>query len=88
MTGRSTSKTALTATMITGSTAAGEALPPHFQFPTKAQSEETMKINIEGPSSMPTPSLANLVVMRRGIGTAPGHAMPREGWMMPSSSST
>jgi hypothetical protein len=47
MTGRSTSKTALTATMITGSTAAGEALPPHFQFPTKAQSEETMKINIE-----------------------------------------
>ena len=33
-TGRATSKSRQTMTMITGSTVAGEALPPHFQFQT------------------------------------------------------
>ncbi len=47
MVGRGTSKTTQTSTMITGSNAAGEAIPPHFQFPTKAQSEATEAINIE-----------------------------------------
>ena len=39
--GKATSKSSLTTTMITGSTAAGEAFPPHLQFQTKAQTKET-----------------------------------------------
>lgn len=42
--GKGTSKSALTTTMITGSTAAGEALPPHFQFQTAAQTVERERI--------------------------------------------
>ena len=38
------SKTSLTTTMIAGSTAAGEALPPHLQFQTKAQSGSHQKL--------------------------------------------
>jgi hypothetical protein len=38
--GMATSKMALTTRMITGSNAVGEALPPHFQFQTAAQTEE------------------------------------------------
>ena len=41
--GRGTSKSSLTTTMIGGSTAAGEALPTHFQFQKSAQSTDTMK---------------------------------------------
>ena len=41
LTGRATSKSALTLTMITGSSASGEALPPHFQFQTAAQLDDT-----------------------------------------------
>ena len=33
-------------TMITGSTAAGEPMPPHFQFSTMAQSEDTQHVSI------------------------------------------
>ena len=33
--------------MITGSTAAGEPLPPHFQFQTSAQTDEAEAIRIE-----------------------------------------
>ena len=36
-----------TATFIRGSTAAGEALPPHFQFSTKATSSERERIRLE-----------------------------------------
>ena len=32
--------------MIAGSTAAGEPIPPHFQFQTRAQSVETQSVNI------------------------------------------
>ena len=46
-TGRPTSKSALTTTMITGSNALGEALPPHFQFQTAAQSIETQRIRLD-----------------------------------------
>jgi hypothetical protein len=42
--GISTSKTSQTLTMITGSNAWGEALPPHFQFMTTAQSDEGKQI--------------------------------------------
>jgi hypothetical protein len=45
--GKSTSKSALSTTMITGSTAAGEPLPPHFQFQTSSQSAENESIRIE-----------------------------------------
>ena len=33
--------------MITGSNALGEALPPHFQFQTAAQSIETQRIQLD-----------------------------------------
>jgi hypothetical protein len=37
-------KDSLTATLVCGSNAAGEALPPHFQFQTKATTEEGQRI--------------------------------------------
>ena len=43
---RRTSKSSMTITMITGSSAAGEAIAPHFQFPTKAKPENA-KLNID-----------------------------------------
>ncbi len=45
--GISTSKTSQTITMITGSNAWGEALPPHFQFMTSAQTDEGERIRNE-----------------------------------------
>ena len=41
-------KSSMTITLITGSSAAGEAIAPHFQFPTKAKpgGNEKLKINI------------------------------------------
>ena len=45
--GISTSKTSQTTTMITGSNAWGEALPPHFQFMTSAQTDEGERIRNE-----------------------------------------
>ncbi len=41
------SKTSQSSTLITGSTAAGEALPPHFQFSTTAKSERCKRISLE-----------------------------------------
>ena len=40
-------KTSTAITMIGGSIAAEEPVPPHFQFPTKAKSEETMIMRTE-----------------------------------------
>ncbi len=45
--GKATGKTAKTTTMITGSNAAGEALPPHFQFQTAAKSAERERLRME-----------------------------------------
>jgi hypothetical protein len=45
--GRATSKSATTTTMITDSNAAGEALPPHFQFMTLAQSDDSMRMRMD-----------------------------------------
>ena len=42
--GRATSKSALTKTMISGSNAAGEPIPPHFQFQTAAQTDDAEAI--------------------------------------------
>ena len=39
--------------MITGSTAAGEPMPPHFQFSTTAQSEDTQRVNIRMSTFFP-----------------------------------
>ena len=46
-TGRDTGKISLTINLITGSTAAREAIPPHFQFLIKAQTAETDKFRVE-----------------------------------------
>jgi hypothetical protein len=45
--GKATSKSALTMTMISGSTAVGEPLIPHFQFQTSAKTDEAKAIRIE-----------------------------------------
>jgi hypothetical protein len=37
----------LSSTLITGSTAAGEAVPPQIQFQTKAKSDNTERISID-----------------------------------------
>jgi hypothetical protein len=47
MTGKATNKDSLTATLISGSNAAGEALPPHFQFQMKATSGNRDRIRSE-----------------------------------------
>jgi hypothetical protein len=45
--GKATSKESACTTMITGSNAAGEAIPPHFQFQTSAQSQDTEQCRLE-----------------------------------------
>jgi hypothetical protein len=45
--GMPTPKTALATTMIMGSNAAGEALPPHIQFQTAAQTDENKSMRNE-----------------------------------------
>ncbi len=47
MTGKSTNKDSFTATLICGSNAAGKALVPHFQFQTKAMSEDHQRMRTE-----------------------------------------
>jgi hypothetical protein len=47
MVGKATCKCSLTSTLITGSTAAGEVLPPHIQYMTKAKSKETMRLDFD-----------------------------------------
>ncbi len=42
-TGKRTNKDSLTATFVMGSNAAGEALPPHFQYQMKATTEDIEK---------------------------------------------
>ncbi len=53
LSGKVTSKSALMLTMITGSSASGEALPPHFQFQTVAQSDDTQHACIEMAAYFP-----------------------------------
>ena len=40
------SKSSLTLTLITGSTAAGQVFPPHLQFQSKAKSADTTRIDV------------------------------------------
>ncbi len=47
MTGKATNKDSLTATLISGSNAAGKALPPHFQFQKKATLGDRERIRSE-----------------------------------------
>jgi hypothetical protein len=51
--GRATTKSALTTTMITGSNAAGDPIPPHLQYQTKAKSTEQMKLHYDMAEHMP-----------------------------------
>ncbi len=44
---KATSKESACTTMITGSNAAGKAIPPHFQFQTSAQSQDTEQCRLE-----------------------------------------
>ena len=37
----------MTVTFIAGSTATGETMPPHFQFPTRPKLEERHKLSLE-----------------------------------------
>jgi len=53
MVGKATSKSSLTTTMITGSTAAGEALPPHIQFATKAKTPDAMRLDFDVVEHVP-----------------------------------
>ena len=46
MVGIATSKSSLTLTLITGSTAAGQVFPPHLQFQSKAKSADTTRIDV------------------------------------------
>ncbi len=45
--GLKTEKSSITTTKIVGSTAAGEAIPPHFQFSIMAESKETIQMQTE-----------------------------------------
>jgi hypothetical protein len=45
--GKQANKDSLTATLVCGSNAAGKALPPHFQFQTKATTDEGQQIRNE-----------------------------------------
>jgi hypothetical protein len=45
--GKATSKSSLTSTMIIGSNAAGNPIPPHLQFRSKAKTKETMKLQYD-----------------------------------------
>ncbi len=47
MVGKATCKCSLMSMLITGSTAAGEALPPHIQYMTKAKSNEMMQLDLD-----------------------------------------
>jgi hypothetical protein len=52
--GKAASKSTLTMTMITGSTAAGEALSPHLQFQTKAKTNNMMRLQYDVEEHMPS----------------------------------
>jgi hypothetical protein len=45
--GKGTLKSALTTTMITGCNPAGDPIPPHLQFQSKAKTKEKMKLHVE-----------------------------------------
>ncbi len=51
--GKATCKTSLTSTLITGSTAAGEAFQPHIQYVTKAKTLEMMQLNVDVAEHVP-----------------------------------
>ena len=50
--GKAATKSSVTTTFISGSTAYGEALPPHFQFSTKAKTIEKERVRLEAVQFM------------------------------------
>ncbi len=65
--------------MITGSNAAGEVIPPHFQFMTSAHSEDTMQMRMDMAKNFPG------IFCKFGWETAQPQAIlysvNEEGWM-------
>jgi hypothetical protein len=51
--GKSTIKSSVSTTMITGSMAAGEAIPLHFQFSTTSKSKEIQRVNVNSIAFFP-----------------------------------
>ena len=51
--GKATCKNLLKSTMITGSTATGEAFPPHIQNVTKAKTPATMHLDVDVAEHVP-----------------------------------
>ena len=51
--GKSTIKSSVLITMITGSTAANKAILPHFQFSTTSKSKETQHMNVNSVAFCP-----------------------------------
>ena len=47
LSGRPAGNSGITTTLITGSTTAGESIPPHFQFSTKAKTTDKMRLRDE-----------------------------------------
>ena len=82
--GKATIKNSATTTMIAGSTAAGEPIPPHFQFQIRAQSVETQSVNINLVRFLPN------IIGKFGSEEAKEwlvtfSLMQRDGWTMSSS---
>ncbi len=51
--GKGTCKSSLTLTLITSSTAAGEAFSPHIQYQSKAKSTKTIELNVDVAEFVP-----------------------------------
>jgi hypothetical protein len=69
-TGKQTNKDSLTATLFMGSNAAGKALPPHFQYQTKAMTEDKERVRNEVFGTVPE-WLGGLGLLPKSRGTAP-----------------
>jgi hypothetical protein len=79
--GKATSKSALTTTLITGSTAAGEALPLHLQFQTKAKTADAMPYSMMSLNTFRA-SWGSSVQTKSARGQSPLVRTKRVGWMM------
>ena len=51
--GKSTIKSSVSIIMITGSTAAGEAMPLHFQFSMESKNKDTQRVNVNSIAFFP-----------------------------------
>ena len=77
---KATCKNSLTSTLVTGSTAAGEAFPPHIQYVTKAKNPETMRLDVDIAEHVPRGVLGSLGAKRNAHGQYHLDRMRRVGW--------